>query len=611
MLQFDPLGVECIDCHQEDYISATQPNHVLGGYSTNCTDCHLMNSTSWTDANFVHTFFPLTGGHDNVNCEQCHTSGDYTNISNECVSCHQDDYNSTSNPNHISIDFPLSCDDCHSTNPGWKPAQFKAHDSMFPIYSGKHNQEWDNCTDCHSNLGDYSSFSCTDCHAHNQQEMNNEHDGIGGYLFDSEFCYSCHPTGSADAGFDHNTTLFALTGAHTTTDCKSCHTNGYPGTSTVCSDCHTSNYNQSANPNHAAAGNENTCETCHTTDPGWKPASFQIHDNYYPLTGGHTTVANDCSGCHNGDYNSTPNSCDGCHISNYNQTSNPDHTSTGIAVTCNDCHSTEPGWTPAVFPIHDNIYSFIGAHSSIANDCAACHNGNYNNTSNSCDRCYISNYNQSSNPNHSNTGISVTCNDCHTTDPGWTPASFPTHGNYYPLTGSHATIADNCTACHNGDYTNTVNTCEACHISNYSQTSNPNHNAIGISTSCSDCHTPDPGWKPASFNIHNNYYSLEGAHLVIANNCTDCHNGEYNNTPNTCEGCHLSDYNQTNNPQHASAQFPTDCETCHGQNLWVPSTFNHDGQYFPIYSGMHNGQWTACFECHTNSGNYSVFTCIN
>jgi hypothetical protein len=198
MLQFDPLGVGCIDCHQLDFMSTTQPNHVLGGFSINCTDCHLMNSISWTDADFVHTFFPLTGGHDNVNCRQCHTSGDYTNISNECVSCHQDDYNSTSNPNHISIDFPLICDDCHSTNPGWKPAQFRAHDSMFPIYSGKHKQEWDNCTDCHSNLGDYSSFSCTDCHAHNQQEMNNEHDGIGGYLFDSEFCYSCHPTGAGD-----------------------------------------------------------------------------------------------------------------------------------------------------------------------------------------------------------------------------------------------------------------------------------------------------------------------------------------------------------------------------------------------------------------------------
>src|ERR1035438_3465133 len=31
---------------------------------------------------------------------------------------------------------------------------------------------------------------------------------------------------------------------------------------------------------------------------------------------------------------------------------------------------------------------------------------------------------------------------------------------------------------------------------------------------------------------------------------------------------------------------------------------------FPIYSGNHNGKWTACSDCHTNSSNYAVFTCI-
>jgi hypothetical protein len=76
-------------------------------------------------------------------------------------------------------------------------------------------------------------------------------------------------------------------------------------------------------------------------------------------------------------------------------------------------------------------------------------------------------------------------------------------------------------------------------------------------------------------------------------------------------GCHLNDYNQTTNPPHASAQFPTDCQTCHTTVAWSPSTFNHDGQYFPIYSGHHAGTWTLCSECHTNNSNYAVFSCID
>ncbi|MEW5844132.1 MAG: hypothetical protein AB1775_12805, partial [Bacteroidota bacterium] len=49
----------------------------------------------------------------------------------------------------------------------------------------------------------------------------------------------------------------------------------------------------------------------------------------------------------------------------------------------------------------------------------------------------------------------------------------------------------------------------------------------------------------------------------------------------------------------------------HTTTAWTPSTFNHDGQYFPIYSGKHNGKWTLCSDCHTNSTNFKVFTCIN
>ena len=132
-----------------------------------------------------------------------------------------------------------------------------------------------------------------------------------------------------------------------------------------------------------------------------------------------------------------------------------------------------------------------------------------------------------------------------------------------------------------------------------------------MSTNCEDCHTADPGWEPASFDVHNDYYPLNGAHNIIANECANCHNGDYNNTANTCYGCHTNEYNQTTDPPHQSAQFSTDCILCHTESAWEPSTFNHDSQYFPIYSGKHNGEWNTCTECHTNPNNYAEFSCID
>jgi hypothetical protein len=143
-------------------------------------------------------------------------------------------------------------------------------------------------------------------------------------------------------------------------------------------------------------------------------------------------------------------------------------------------------------------------------------------------------------------------------------------------------------------------------MTKYNATTNPNHTAAGINTNCVTCHTT-AGWQPAQFPNHNTVYVIAGFHTTLA--CAACHvNNNYNNTPNTCVGCHLANYNQTSNPNHSSAQFPTNCATCHNQNSWVPASFNHD-PWFPIYSGEHKNEWTQCSQCHPNSANYTVFTC--
>ncbi len=193
-VRFDVPGVECINCHSDDYISAKNPDHITMGFSKECTPCHKINAFQWRGAGYNHDFFPLVQGHSAVSCSNCHTSGVFTGLSTDCVACHQTDYNGTTNPDHAKLNFATACTQCHTTNPGWKPAPYKLHDTQsFRIYSGEHKGEWDSCADCHTNPAAYASYSCITCHEHNQTEMNSEHKGEKGYSYTSTACFNCHP----------------------------------------------------------------------------------------------------------------------------------------------------------------------------------------------------------------------------------------------------------------------------------------------------------------------------------------------------------------------------------------------------------------------------------
>ncbi|MFN7326728.1 MAG: hypothetical protein ACK5SQ_09105 [Chitinophagales bacterium] len=523
----------CAECHNADYNSSTNPNHVSLGLPTDCETCHT-TAPGWEPALFpIHNnYYPLNGAHAVIanDCATCH-NGNYNSTPNTCVACHETDYANTTAPNHAAAQFPQECASCH-TESAWEPATFDHDLQYFPIYSGEHNGEWSQCTDCHLNPSNYAEFTCITCHTNPQTDE--EHTGVGGYVYNSAACLACHPTGDADLIFDHNTTNFPLTGAHLSTDCISCHAGGFEGTSTDCATCHTIDFNQAMNPNHVALNIPMDCASCHSTAPGWAPASFAIHNNYYALNGAHAAIAMDCAACHNGNYNSTPNTCNGCHTGDYNAATAPNHLLNQFPTDCASCHS-ESAWTPSTFD-HNTFYPFTGAHLAVATDCIACHQ--------------------------------------------------------------------------NGNYSATPNTCNGCHAAEYTGSANPNHQALGIPTDCESCHSTAPGWAPASFAIHNDYYPLNGAHAAIANDCATCHNGDYNNTPATCFACHSSEFTNTTNPNHTAAQFPTDCASCHTETAWDPAIFDHDGQYFPIYSGAHDGEWSQCIECHFNPNNYAEVSCI-
>lgn len=192
---FNNQRSDCMACHTDIHQAR------LGPW---CESCHTPVSWTVIDPSVAHanTTFPLLGKHARLDCGACHYSdieGEFSPLKSECYICHIQDYNSVQSPNHQSSGFPKTCEICHSFY-GWKPAQFTEHDGIFPIFSGTHSGEWNECSDCHVSPGNFQIFSCLNCHEHRKDRMDNEHREVNGYIYESNACYNCHPTGSAEGG---------------------------------------------------------------------------------------------------------------------------------------------------------------------------------------------------------------------------------------------------------------------------------------------------------------------------------------------------------------------------------------------------------------------------
>jgi hypothetical protein len=187
---------DCIACHLPDLQSATDPNHIQGGFSRRCNDCHGVSAQRWSDVSaFPHVAtFPLTGVHATISCRACHTTG-FAGTPRDCIGCHRADYDRARNPDHRSAGFPVTCQECHTTR-GWTPATFDHDGRFFPINSGRHQGTWQSCNTCHTVPGNFRAFECITCHEHRRSEMDDEHDDVRGYAYQSPACYSCHPRGT-------------------------------------------------------------------------------------------------------------------------------------------------------------------------------------------------------------------------------------------------------------------------------------------------------------------------------------------------------------------------------------------------------------------------------
>jgi len=189
---FTGTPTACVACHQAEYNATTSPNHGAAGFAQTCQDCH--STSMWRGAEFDHDTWPLTGAHGSASCSSCHGGGVFAGTPTNCVACHLADFNATTSPPHVSAGFPTSCQDCHNTSM-WNGATF--HHTWFPITSGAHRDF--SCISCHLVPGNTSTFSCTHCHEHRESEMSSEHQGVNGYVWQSNACYQCHPDGRESA----------------------------------------------------------------------------------------------------------------------------------------------------------------------------------------------------------------------------------------------------------------------------------------------------------------------------------------------------------------------------------------------------------------------------
>ena len=487
----------------------------------------------------------------------------------------------------------LACENCH-TSTNWAPLRpapdFDHQQTGYPL-RGLHQRV--NCRNCHTTLVfKDAGANCADCHA----DIHMRSLGTG--------CETCHsPRGwrvQVQAVKDHQN-RFPLMGAHSATECESCHLGAavgrYKGLDTQCDSCHLKDYQSNKTFDHVAAKIPTTCESCHQMN-SWTGARFDHSSARFPLTGAHATVA--CELCHtNRDYASTSTACASCHVADFNKTSNPNHNAAGFPQDCAACHVTAE-WKGAKYDHNMTRFPLTGGHA--AAECRACHaNGNYANTSTACASCHMTDFNGTNNPNHVAAGFSQDCSLCHTFAQ-WTGAKFDHNTTKFPLTGGHVSLG--CSTCHTtGSYASTSTACASCHRADFNSTSNPNHTAAGFSQDCTSCHVTAQ-WKGAKFDHNTTKFPLTGGHVLA--DCSRCHtSANYATTSTVCASCHMTDYNNTSNPNHTAAGFVQDCTMCHTTVQWKGGKFDHNATRFSL-TGAHVS--VTCQTCHTTPNYASTST---
>jgi hypothetical protein len=563
-----------------------------------CETCHT--TADWKDVprykfNHDQVGFPLVGEHKFAECSSCHKSLVFSRVGIACADCHTDFHKS---------ELGVQCETCHSSQ-NWENRQivFDRHNQTnFPLIGVHANLD---CESCHTNEQGRQfanlSVECQSCHLVDYMATLSPSHHESGFNLDCQKCHLANATVWERAIFNHPDT-FPLKDGHSGLDCADCHSSGIGGTNTDCYSCHRKDYEKTTDPDHLTFGFPTDCQQCHT-GVSWARSSFNhVAESGFAIEGAHQSVL--CTDCHiNNQLSGIPRDCVGCHRKDFNAVTDPNHVTNNFDLNCTACHSST-AWLPANFDHASTDFPLVGAHTSV--DCADCHTTGYTQQlPDDCWSCHESNYKTVKDPDHVSNNFDHDCTTCHSSS-AWTPATFDHASTDFPLVGAHTSV--DCADCHTTGYSQQLPTdCWSCHESNFKAVEDPNHITNNFDHDCTTCHSSS-AWTPATFDHASTEFPLTGAHATA--DCSACHSSGYQNTPLECWSCHESVYNQTTDPNHKGANFPTTCESCHTTKAWTPASWDHDKQYFPIYSGKHKDEWNACADCHINTNNYVQFECI-
>jgi nitrate/TMAO reductase-like tetraheme cytochrome c subunit len=333
VIRFRGLEFEtCESCHEDVHEGRLDE---LAGVPQTCESCHGTEGWHQFDERFPEDLFPheetgyaLIGAHESLDCESCHAvredlvianqwvdgTADYTYpepVSDTCMDCHVDYHEGV----FVHTGDGAECSTCH-TETAWIPSNFglaqHKQRSRFQL-TGAHVVT--PCSNCHimepsTVTGEekpqfrFDDLSCEGCH-----EEDNPHGDS--FASTEDGCDTCHATTSwnRDITYDHEAeTGYALTGAHASLSCQSCHFDSGVGSGASnrqafsllfaalpddCMSCHETDSPHQGQFAESVLGP--ACEECHTTER-FTLDEFDHSRTSFPLDGAHIEVA--CADCH-------------------------------------------------------------------------------------------------------------------------------------------------------------------------------------------------------------------------------------------------------------------------------------------------------------------------
>lgn len=428
------------------------------------------------------------------------------------------------------------------------------------------------CDLCHKPFDKAAqSGLCKDCHKEIAADITGRR-GYHGQMKEAKECNECHTDHKGrDAriakletvGFDHlRETGFELKGGHLKSKvlCKDCHSplKKYRDADTKCISCH-----EKADKHKGGLGPE--CQDCHV-EKDWKTTHFDHSKTKFVLRGKHLDVK--CIDCHPKEkFKDTTMLCNDCH-------KKVDKHKGNFGLKCETCHN-DKSWKEIIFD-HDkqSKYPLLGKHREAK--CIGCHKGDIykEKLKTDCNACHRKDDKHKGN-------FGPKCETCHT-ERDWKEIPFDhDKKTKYRLLGKHRDTK--CIGCHKGVlYKEKLKTdCNSCH-----KKDDKHKGSFGAK--CEPCHT-ERSWKEIPFDHDKKTkYRLLGKHRETK--CVACHKGDlYKDKLKTdCYACHQKD------DKHEGQQGKK-CETCHREQSWKKTDFNHLMSRYPL-TGRH--LLTDCKKCH-------------